>query len=50
MAVIERPFAEKGYLDLRDFYLSSGMHENFEAVDFLIKEKFNAHDTDNHKE
>lgn len=47
--IIERPFAEKGYHDLCNFYSSSGMQENFDSVDFLIKEKFHAHDTNPHE-
>jgi hypothetical protein len=40
--ILERPFIEKGYKDLSKFYLNNKMKDNADAIDFLIKEKFNA--------
>lgn len=43
--ILEHPSAEKGYKDLSFFYLSNKMQQNAEAINFLIKEKFNDNDS-----
>ena len=41
--IVESPDAEKGYEDLKKYYYSNNMKSEFEAVDFLLKEKFHGH-------
>jgi hypothetical protein len=48
--IVERPSASKCYEDLANFYSSIGMHEDSEALKYLISEKFCAHDPDNYTE
>lgn len=38
--ILEHPSAEKGYKNLSDFYIKNKMQLNAEAINFLIKEKF----------
>lgn len=45
IAILDKPNAEKGYQDLKNYYLSNNMNENASAIDFLIKNKFNDDDT-----
>lgn len=44
VAILENPFAEKGYEDLKKYYESNNLKNESAAVDYLIKNKFN----DNH--
>jgi len=48
--ILEYPSAEKGYKDLCNFYNKNKMQKNAEAINFLIKEKFNDNDSDISKE
>jgi hypothetical protein len=41
--ILESPSAERGYEELKKFYYSKNMIKEHEAVDFLIREKFNGH-------
>lgn len=44
--IIENPMAEKGYSDLKNFYLKFGMNQNAETIGFLTKNRFYDHDPD----
>lgn len=48
--IMERPGAERGYSELRDFYEKFGMLQNMETIDFLIKNAFHDNDSDIGKE
>lgn len=41
--VLEAPDAEKGYEDLKKYFNYNKMHEESDAIDFLIKERFRDH-------
>ena len=48
--IVENPFAEKGYEDLRKYYISNNLNYEAEIIDQLIKIKFkNVNDTNNNK-
>jgi hypothetical protein len=49
ISILDKPSAEKGYQDLKDYYLSNDMEENASAIDFLLKNKFNGNVTDINK-
>ena len=43
--IIESPWAQKGYEDLEKYFKSNNMKNEAEAINFLLKEKFNAHNS-----
>lgn len=43
--IMENPFAEKGYEDLKRHYSALGMTREAEAIEFLLSEKSNANST-----
>jgi hypothetical protein len=43
--ILENPWAQKGYEDLEKYFKSNNMDSESEAINFLLREKFNAHDT-----
>lgn len=45
VSIVENPFAERGYEELRRCYSEGGAKDREEAVDFLIREKFHADDS-----
>jgi hypothetical protein len=48
--ILENPFVEKGYEDLKKYYISNNLNQEAEVIDQLIKIKFkNANDTNNNK-
>lgn len=49
--LIENPFSKKSYRDLKIYYKSIGMLHEAEALNLLIKQKFNdANDTSSDQE
>lgn len=48
--IVENPFVEKGYEDLKKYYISNNLNYEAEVIDQLIKIKFkNVNNTDNNK-
>jgi hypothetical protein len=48
--ILENPFAEKGYEDLKSHYLAMGMEKEAEAMELILREKFNADSTNSNQE
>lgn len=48
--IMESPNTEKGYEDLKKYFYSNNLKKESDAVDFLIKEKFNVHGSNIDKE
>lgn len=50
ISIVDRPNMEKGYQDLKKYYLSNSMKDEGYAIDFLLKQKFNANSSDTNQE
>lgn len=48
--IVEAPSAERAYHDLKKHYVNNEMTEEAQAVDFLIKQKFNVNNSNTDKE
>ena len=40
VAILENPWAEKTYRQLRDFYSTAGLEHEATSIDYLIEKKF----------
>lgn len=48
--IVGKPEIESGYEGLRRFYLSVGMHDDANALAYLLKEKFGVNNSNFDKE
>lgn len=46
LCIVEKPSAEKCYMDLKKSYESLGMTEEAELIDLLIQQRFHAEHSD----
>jgi hypothetical protein len=42
LSILENPFDEKGYVDLKEHYKLVGMFDEANSLDYLIRKKFHA--------